>query len=173
MPARSSLKPHPVRRVIISGILISVVVPGEARIVTTLSDAQTGINIRQQAKGVIVDFIDTELPKALQRRMDVADFATPVQMVESYTLGENTRMVIAPKGGWEYSAYQADNQFIVEVKPTDDVQKSADGKPIYKGEKLSLNFQNVEVRSVLQVIADFTGLNIVASDTVTGNLTLG
>ncbi len=146
---------------------------GEARIVTTLSDAQAGINIRQQANGVVVDFIGTELPKALQRRLDVADFGTPVQIVETYTLGENTRMVIQPKGGWEYSAYQTDNSFIVEVKPSDDAQKkTADGKVKYTGEKLSLNFQNVEVRSVLQVIADFTGLNIIASDSVTGNLTL-
>jgi type IV pilus assembly protein PilQ len=146
---------------------------GEARIVTTLSDAQTGINIRQQASGVVVDFIGTELPKALQRRLDVADFGTPVQIIETYTLGDNTRMVIQPKGGWEYSAYQTDNSFIVEVKPSDDAQKkTADGKVKYVGEKLSLNFQNVEVRSVLQVIADFTGLNIIASDTVTGNLTL-
>src|SRR5512139_3364215 len=146
---------------------------GEARIVTTLSDAQAGINIRQQANGVVVDFIGTALPNALQRRMDVADFGTPVQIVETYTLGDNTRMVIQPKGGWEYSAYQTDNSFIVEVKQSDDGQKkTADGKVKYTGEKLSLNFQNVEVRSVLQVIADFTGLNIVASDTVTGNLTL-
>lgn len=146
---------------------------GEARIVTTLSDAQAGINIRQQANGVVVDFIGTELPKALQRRLDVADFGTPVQIVEVYTLGDNTRMVIQPKGGWEYSAYQTDNSFIVEVKQSDDAQKkTADGKVKYTGEKLSLNFQNVEVRSVLQVIADFTGLNIIASDTVTGNLTL-
>jgi len=146
---------------------------GEARIVASLADAQTGINIRQQAKGVVVDFIDTALPQALQRRLDVTDFATPVTQVESYTLGENTRMVIESKGAWEYSAYQADNQFIVEVRPVvQEDRKTADGKPIYKGEKLSLNFQNVEVRSVLQVIADFTGLNIVASDTVGGNLTL-
>jgi type IV pilus assembly protein PilQ len=146
---------------------------GEARIVTTLSDAQAGINIRQQANGVVVDFIGTELPKALQRRMDVADFGTPVQIIETYTLGDNTRMVIQPKGGWEYSAYQTDNSFIVEVKQSDDAQKkTADGKVKYTGEKLSLNFQNVEVRSVLQVIADFTGLNIIASDSVTGNLTL-
>ncbi len=146
---------------------------GEARIVTTLSDAQAGINIRQQANGVVVDFIGTELPKALQRRLDVADFGTPVQIVETYTLGDNTRMVIQPKGGWEYSAYQTDNSFIVEVKQSDDAQKkTADGRVKYVGEKLSLNFQNVEVRSVLQVIADFTGLNIVASDTVAGNLTL-
>lgn len=146
---------------------------GEARVVTTLSDAQTGINIRQQAKGVVVDFVDTEMPKALQRRLDVADFATPVTQIESYTVGGNGRMVIEAKGEWEYSAYQTDNQFIVEVKPaTGEDKKTASGKPIYKGEKLSLNFQNVEVRSVLQVIADFTGLNIVASDTVGGNLTL-
>jgi type IV pilus assembly protein PilQ len=146
---------------------------GEARIITTLSDAQTGINIRQQAKGVVIDFIDTDLPQAMQRRLDVADFATPVSQVESYTLGENSRMVIESKGAWEYSAYQTDNQFIVEVRQAvDEERKTADGKPIYKGEKLSLNFQNVEVRSVLQVIADFTGLNIVASDTVGGNLTL-
>lgn len=146
---------------------------GEARIVTTLSDSQTGINIRQQAKGVVVDFIDTALPQALQRRLDVTDFATPVAQVENYTLGENTRMVIESKGAWEYSAYQADNQFIVEVRAAvDEEKKTADGKTVYKGEKLSLNFQNVEVRSVLQVIADFTGLNIVASDTVGGNLTL-
>lgn len=146
---------------------------GEARIVTTLSDAQTGINIRQQANGVVVDFMGTSLPKALQRRLDVADFGTPVQVVETYALGDNTRMVIQPKGGWEYSAYQTDNSFIVEVKQSDDAQKkTADGKIKYVGEKLSLNFQNVEVRSVLQVIADFTGLNIIASDTVSGNLTL-
>jgi type IV pilus assembly protein PilQ len=146
---------------------------GEARIVTTLSDAQAGINIRQQSNGVVVDFIGTELPKALQRRLDVTDFGTPVQIVETYTLGDNTRMVIEPKGGWEYSAYQTDNNFIVEVKPSaDDQKKTGDGRVKYVGEKLSLNFQNVEVRSVLQVIADFTGLNIVASDTVAGNLTL-
>ena len=146
---------------------------GEARIVTTLSDAQAGINIRQQANGIVVDFIGTELPKALQRRLDVADFGTPVQVIETYTLGDNTRMVIQPKGAWEYSAYQTDNSFIVEVKQGDDAQKkTADGKVKYVGEKLSLNFQNVEVRSVLQVIADFTGLNIIASDTVSGNLTL-
>jgi type IV pilus assembly protein PilQ len=146
---------------------------GEGRIVTTLADAQTGINIRQQAKGVTVDFVDTELPKALQRRLDVADFATPVKIVESYTLGDSTRMVIEPQGGWEYSAYQTDNQFIVEIKPSSDGEKKTpDGKVKYTGEKLSLNFQNVEVRSVLQVIADFTGLNIIASDTVNGNLTL-
>ncbi len=146
---------------------------GEARIVTTLSDAQAGINIRRQANGVVVDFVGTDLPEALRRRLDVTDFATPVQTIETYSVGDNTRMVIQPKGAWEYSAYQTDNNFIVEVKAaTEGQRRTADGKVKYVGEKLSLNFQNVEVRSVLQVIADFTGLNIVASDTVGGNLTL-
>ncbi len=146
---------------------------GKARIVTTLSDAQVGINIRQQAVGVVVDFIGTDLPNALHRRMDVSDFGTVVKAVETYALGDNVRMVIQPHGTWEYSAYQADGNFIVEVGPTEEGQKkTGDGKVKYVGEKLSLNFQNVEVRSVLQVIADFTGLNIIASDTVTGNLTL-
>jgi len=146
---------------------------GEARIVTSLSDPQVGINIRQQAVGIVVDFIGTDLPNVLQRRMDVSDFGTAVQAIETYTLGGNTRMVIQPRAGSEYSAYQTDNSFIVEVKPADDSQKkTADGKVKYVGDKLSLNFQNVEVRSVLQVIADFTGLNIIASDTVTGSLTL-
>jgi len=146
---------------------------GEGRIVTLLSNAQTGINIRQQGSSVVIDFIGTEVPRALQRRLDVTDFGTPVQTVETYTLGQNTRMVIHSKGNWAYSAYQTDRNFIVEVKPAADAQrKTADGKVKYSGDKLSLNFQNVEVRSVLQVIADFTGINIVASDTVTGNLTL-
>lgn len=146
---------------------------GEARIVTSLSSPQVGINIRQQAVGIVVDFIGTDLPSALQRRMDVSDFGTAVRAVETYALGDNVRMVIQPRGAWEYSAYQTDGNFIVEVKPSEEGQKrTADGKVKYVGDKLSLNFQNVEVRSVLQVIADFTGLNIVASDTVTGNLTL-
>ncbi len=144
---------------------------GGARIVTTLSDSQAGINIREDSKGVVVDFINTELPKSLQRKADVSSFGTPVQDVESYTLGDNARMVIKPTGNWDYSAYQMDNQFVVDVKPV-KTGENMSGKPKYTGEKLSLNFQNVDVRSVLQVLADFTGLNIVASDSVTGSLTL-
>ena len=144
---------------------------GGARIVTTLSDSQAGINIREDSKGVVVDFINTELPKSLQRKADVSSFGTPVQDVESYALGDNTRMVIQPTGNWDYSAYQMDNQFVVDVKPV-KTGENMSGKPKYTGEKLSLNFQNVDVRSVLQVLADFTGLNIVASDSVTGSLTL-
>jgi type IV pilus assembly protein PilQ len=145
---------------------------GEAQIVVDLSDATTGIDLRQQGKSVLVDFIHTALPPALERRFDVTDFGTQVDNFEVSRSGANTRITITPKGRWEQSAYQTDNRFIIEVKPM--VEES--GKPKapngYTGEKLSLNFQNIEVRAVLQVIADFTSLNIITSDTVSGNLTL-
>jgi type IV pilus assembly protein PilQ len=147
---------------------------GEGRIIVDLSDNGTGIDIRQQGKTLIVDFLNTTLPRNLERRLDVGDFATPVSTVDTFTQGGNTRIVIEPRGLWEHSAYQADNRFIVEIKPIqEDPNKLIQGtRAGYKGEKLSLNFQNVEVRAVLQVIADFTGLNIITSDTVTGSLTL-
>src|SRR5450631_2871292 len=147
---------------------------GEGRIVVDLSDSTTGIDIRQQGKALIVDFIKTTVPRNLERRLDVGDFATPVVTVDTFSQGGNARMVIEPKGLWEHSAYQTDNRFIIEIKPIqEDPNKLTQGtRAGYKGEKLSLNFQNVEVRAVLQVIADFTGLNIITSDTVTGSLTL-
>jgi len=147
---------------------------GEGRIVVDLSDNSTGIDIRQQGRTLIVDFIKTSLPRNLERRLDVQDFGTPVVTVDTFSQGANARMVIEPKGLWEHSAYQADNKFILEVKPVqEDPNRLTQGtRGGYKGEKLSLNFQNVEVRSVLQVIADFTGLNIITSDTVGGSLTL-
>ena len=147
---------------------------GEGRIVVDLSDSNAGIDIRQQGRQLIVDFQKTSVPRNLERRMDVADFNTPVVSIETTEVGGNARMIIEPKGIWEHSAYQADNRFIVEIKPVaDDPNKLVQGtRAGYKGEKLSLNFQNIEVRAVLQVIADFTGLNIVTSDTVQGSLTL-
>ena len=149
-------------------------VGGEGRIVVELADSNTGIDIRQQGEQLIVDFVRTTLPRSLQRKLDVVDFATPVVSIDSFQQGANVRMVVQPKGLWEHSAYQAENRFILEVKPLiEDPNKLTQGtRPGYKGDKLSLNFQNVEVRSVLQVIADFTGLNIITSDTVQGNLTL-
>ena len=149
-------------------------VGGEGRIVVELSDSNTGIDIRQQGEQLIIDFVKTTLPRNLQRKMDVVDFATPVVSIDAFQQGANARMVVQPKGLWEHSAYQAENRFILEVKPLiEDPNKLTQGsRPGYKGDKLSLNFQNVEVRSVLQVIADFTGLNIITSDTVQGNLTL-
>jgi type IV pilus assembly protein PilQ len=145
---------------------------GEGRLAITLSDPGVGIDIQQKGKSIQVDFLNTTLPGPLQRRMDVSDFATPTQMVEMFEQGKNARMLVTPKGRWDYSAYQTGNQFIMEVRPVDDANLAKGDKPIYTGEKLTLNFQNVEVRSVLQVIADFTSLNIIASDTVAGNLTL-
>lgn len=147
---------------------------GEGRVVVDLSDSGTGIDIRQQGQKILVDFIDTELPESLQRRLNVTDFATPVINVDAMQSGKNVRLSIEPQGLWEHSAYQADNQFIVDVRPViEDPNKLTQGtKQGYKGEKLSLNFQDIEVRSVLQVIADFTGFNIITSDNVTGRLTL-
>ncbi len=146
----------------------------EGRVVVDLSSPNIGIDIRQQGRQLVIDFINTNVPRNLVRRLDVGDFGTPVRFVDTFEQGGNARMVIEPRGVWEYSAYQTDTQFIVEVKPVKEdpnrlVQSSTPG---YAGEKLSLNFQNVEVRAVLQVIADFTGLNIITSDTVGGNLTL-
>jgi len=147
---------------------------GEGRIQIDLSDANIGIDIKQQGKALIVDFQRATLPRNLQRKLDVADFATPVQMIDAFVQGSNARLSIEPKGLWEYSAYQTDNKFIVEVKAvTEDTTRLVKGlAPGYSGEKLTLNFQNISTREALSVIADFTGLNMVISDTVSGNLTL-
>ena len=146
---------------------------GEGRIVVDLADTTTGIDIRQQGQNIVVEFLKTALPENLRRRLDVVDFGTPVQTVSTFQQGENVRMVIEPKGQWEHNAYQSDTQFVLEVKPVvADPARAAAQRGRYTGEKLSLNFQNVEVRAVLNVIADFTDLNIITSDTVTGNITL-
>ena len=147
---------------------------GEGRIIVDLTDANSGIDIKPQGKVLIVDFLRTTVPRNLERKLDVSDFGTPVQLIDTFTQGGNTRMVIEPKGLWEHSAYQTDNRLIIEVKPViEDPNKLTQGtRPGYKGEKLSLNFQDIAVRSVLQVIGDFTGLNIIVSDTVAGNVTL-
>ena len=142
---------------------------GEGRVVVDLSDSTTGIDIRQQGQNIIVDFLKTALPDNLRRRLDVVDFATPVQTVSAFQQGENVRMVIEPRGQWDHNAYQTDTQFVVEVKPITDTTPK---KGQYVGEKLSLNFQNVEVRAILNVIADFTDLNVITSDSVAGNITL-
>jgi type IV pilus assembly protein PilQ len=146
----------------------------EGRIVVELSDAQTGVDIRQQGQTIVVDFLKSRLPDNLRRRLDVADFGTPVRSVRTFQQGDNARMVIEPTGLWEHNAYQSDTQFVVEVKPVrEDPNRLVQGtRPGYKGEKLSLNFQNVDVRALLQVIADFTNLNIVVRDSVAGSLTL-
>lgn len=147
---------------------------GEARVTVDLSDSNAGIDIKQQGQNLIVDFVKVEVPAALRKRMDVTDFATPVVSISTMQQGANARMTITPHGLWEHNAYQTDNQFVIEVKPVVEnpnklVQGSRGG---YQGEKLSLNFQNVEVRRLLQVIGEFTGMNMVVSDSVGGAITL-
>ena len=145
---------------------------GAGRVVVDLANNQVGVDIRQQGKGLVVEFLQSSLPDALRRRLDVTDFGTPVQTVSTVQVGDRVRMVIEPRGDWEHSAYQSDNQFVIEVRAQKiDPNKLTQG-PGFAGEKLSLNFQNIEVRALLQVIADFTNFNVVTSDTVTGNVTL-
>ena len=142
------------------------------RVVVDLATSQVGVDIRQQGKDLVVDFLRSTLPEGLRRKLDVTDFGSPVQSVVTTQVGDRVRMTVTPKGNWEHSAYQSDNQFVLEVRERKiDDSKLTQG-PGYNGEKLSLNFQNIEVRSLLQVIADFTNFNIVTSDSVSGAVTL-
>jgi type IV pilus assembly protein PilQ len=145
---------------------------GAGRVVVTLPSNQVGVDIRQQGQSLVVEFLRSTLPEPLRRRLDVTDFGTPVQAISSFQSGDLVRLVVEPTGDWEHSAYQSDNQFVLEVRTMKvDPNKLTQG-PGFQGEKLSLNFQNIEVRALLQVIADFTNFNVVTSDTVTGNVTL-
>ncbi len=145
---------------------------GAGRVVVELPNNQVGVDIRQQGQSLVVEFLKSSLPDNLRRRLDVTDFGTPVQSITTTQQGDRVRMVVEPRGVWEHSAYQSDNQFVLEVRAQKvDPNKLVQGTG-YAGEKLSLNFQNIEVRALLQVIADFTNFNVVTSDTVTGNVTL-
>ena len=147
---------------------------GEGRVLVTLSDPSIPVDMTQQGDQVVVDFYRAALPQELERRLDVLDFATPVKTIDTYTKGDNVHMVITPMGEYEYIAYQSDNLFTIEIRELtrEEVEEQKKDEFGYKGERLSLNFQDIEVRSVLQLIADFTGLNVVVSDTVGGSLTL-
>lgn len=145
---------------------------GAGRVIVELANNQVGVDIRQQGQNLVVDFLQSSLSEGLRRRLDVTDFGTPVQAVVTSQNGDRVRMVVTPKGNWEHSAYQSDSQFVLEVREQKvDPAKLTQG-PGYNGEKLSLNFQNIEVRSLLQVIADFTNFNVVTSDSVSGAVTL-
>jgi type IV pilus assembly protein PilQ len=147
-------------------------VDGAGRVIVTLPSSQVGVDIRQQGASLLVEFPRVAVPDSMRRRLDVTDFGTPVQSITTTQSGDRVRMLIEPRGNWEHSAYQSDTQFVVEVRPVRiDPNKLTQGTG-YQGEKLSLNFQNIEVRSLLQVIADFTNFNVVTSDTVAGSLTL-
>jgi type IV pilus assembly protein PilQ len=149
---------------------------GEGRIVIDMTKVGAGVDVQRQGNDVLVEFMDTSLPSSLRRRLDVVDFATPVHTIETSKKGDNVRMIVKSNGRWEHTARESGTQFILEVRAvTDDEEELAKRKRVnggYTGDRLSLNFQDVEVRAVLQVIADFTNLNIIASDSVTGNLTL-
>ncbi len=147
---------------------------GAGRVVITLSDPSTAVDTRQEGNRVVVRFFGTQLPSELARRLDVVDFATPVSSVDAKQKGKDVQIVVQAKGNFDHIAYQSDNVFSIDVKEItkEEQELQAKDKFGYTGEKLSLNFQNIEVRAVLQLIADFTGLNLVASDTVGGTLTL-
>lgn len=149
---------------------------GEGQIVIRLSDPSTPVDVREEGGRIVARFVGASLPKELHRRLDVTDFATPVRFVDAKSDGSDSIISIesSPTVPWEYLAYQADNQFTINVKPVSQAEAAKRKKDAfqYSGEKLSLSFQDIDVRSVLQLIADFTGLNLVASDTVEGSITL-
>ncbi len=144
---------------------------GTGRVIVQLTDPRTPVNVRQEGNQVVVDFAGTLMPKNLMRRYDVMDFATPVQTVDAVRVEGSSRLVINAQGDFEQLAYQSDNQYTIEIKPSLK-RASAEEKKEYTGERLTLNFQDIDVRSVLQLLADTSGQNIVVSDSVTGNLTL-
>ena len=147
---------------------------GEARLMILLNKEGAVVDVHQERDTIVVDLIGVALPENLHRRLDVVDFATPVHIIESEQSGHDTQLILSTSGKFEHLVYQSDNTLVIEVKPVVIDVQSADRKDQfgYKGEKLSLNFQNIEVRAVLQLLADFTGMNLVTSDTVQGNLTL-
>jgi len=145
-----------------------------ARIIVELSDETTPVDVNREGGRIVVDFLGASVPDRLERRLDVTDFATPAQFIETRARNGDTRIAIEAEGDYDQIAYQADDTFTVELQPISEAEQErrAREEPEYTGERLSLNFQDIEVRSVLQLIADFTGLNIVVSDSVSGNITL-
>jgi type IV pilus assembly protein PilQ len=145
---------------------------GAGRIVVNLASTQVGVDLKQQGKDLVIDYLRSNAPARLRRRLDVSDFGTPVQTITTTQDGDHVHMVVTATGTWEHSAYQTDNQFVLEVRPTKaDPNKLVPGQG-YTGQRLSLNFQSIEIRALLQIIADFSDFNVVTSDTVTGTVTL-
>jgi type IV pilus assembly protein PilQ len=144
---------------------------GAGRIMVKLTDPHTHINLHQVGNQIVVDF-DADLPKNLARRYDASDFGTPISSFDASRVGQGTRLAISASGDYEQLAYQSDDQYVVEVQPQRKAAVSQDEKPVYTGERLTLNFQEIETRAVLQLLADASGQNIVVSDSVTGNVTL-
>ena len=171
---KPAVKPYVAAGKAIKGIDFQRGEQGAGNVVIELSDPNVSPDIQDQGGKIRLDFAKTQLPEALRVRLDVKDFATPVQFVSAASQGDKTSISIEPIGLYDYMAYQTDNKLTVSIKPLtqQDADKRKAEKFAYTGEKLSLNFQDIDVRSVLQLIADFTDLNLVASDTVQGNITL-
>jgi len=144
---------------------------GAGRIMVRLTDPHTHINLRQVGNQIVVDF-DADLPKNLARRYDASDFGTPISSFDATRIGTGTRIAINATGDYEQLAYQSDDQYVVEIQKQHKAAAALDEKPTYTGERLTLNFQEIETRAVLQLLADASGQNIVVSDSVTGNVTL-
>lgn len=147
---------------------------GEGNIVIKLSNSTISPDVQEQGSKIVLNFPKTQLPEALRVRLDVKDFDTPVQFVSSMAKANGSTITIEPKGNFDYLVYQADDELTVSVKhvSAEEKQRRMEDQGIFKGDTLSLNFQDIEVRSVLQILADFTKLNLVATDSVTGNITL-
>ena len=146
---------------------------GEGRVVVDLPHSQVAVDVRQVGSNIVVDFLNMGLPEAMRKRLDVSDFGTPVTLITTAPQNDNVRMTIEANGLWEQSVYQSDTQLVIDVKPIlEDPNKLTQGTQGYRGGKLSFNFQSVDVRAALQAIAEFSELNIITSDSVTGNLTL-
>ncbi|HTY93075.1 MAG TPA: type IV pilus secretin PilQ, partial [Steroidobacteraceae bacterium] len=147
-------------------------VDGAGRVVVRLSDPHTPINLRQVGDQVVVDFVGTDLPKSLMRRFDASDFGTSVTSFDANRAGGDARLVISAKGDYEQLAYQTDNQYVVEIQPQRKREVALEEKRQYTGEKMTMNFQDIETRALLQLLADQSGQNIVVSDSVRGSVTL-
>jgi len=145
---------------------------GEGRLMVYLDKEDTNVNVHQERDTIVVDLVGTAIPEELQRRLDVTDFATPVTTIDSTQHGKSTQLILSTTGAFEHLAYQTDAMLVVELKPITASIEQRGREKVYDGDKLSLNFQNIEVRAVLQLLADFTDLNLVTSDTVQGSLTL-
>ncbi|PVZ68277.1 type IV pilus secretin PilQ [Pelagibaculum spongiae] len=147
---------------------------GEGQVVIRFNDPRTPVDLRQEGSRILVDLVDSAIPADLIRRLDVTDFATPVRFIDASQKGGNARISIETSNDFEHLAYQTDNVFTVEFKPltAEEKEQLEESRFQFTGERLSLNFQSIEVRAVLQLIADFTGLNMVTSDSVQGTLTL-
>ena len=149
---------------------------GGGRVIVNLTDPSTPVDIRQEGARVVAIFKDTALPAELMRRLDVMDFATPVSTVDTLKTNMDTRIVISAEGKYDQLAYQSDNEFSIEINPVEDEIEEASSPysetKEYEGQRLTLNFQDIETRAVLQLLAETSGRNIVVSDTVQGNVTL-